>query len=83
MHSELFNQALSLAGAACILAGYVGQQMKWLDTERPFYNIINAIGAAMLGWVALFPFKIGFVLLEFIWVVVSLYALVKPARRRA
>jgi hypothetical protein len=83
MHSEFLNQALSLAGAACILVGYVGHQMKWLNPEGIFYNAINAFGALLLGYVALFPFKIGFVVLEFTWVLVSFYAMVKAARRKS
>ena len=83
MHSEYVNQAISLAGAACILVGYVGHQMKWMNSEGAFYNVINMIGAALLGWVALFPFKIGFVILEFTWVLVSVYALLKPKRAHA
>jgi hypothetical protein len=82
MHSESLNQALSLAGAACILVGYAGHQMKWLNPEGAFYNVINALGAALLGWVAFFPFKIGFVILESAWVLISVYALVKIALRR-
>jgi paired small multidrug resistance pump len=82
MHSEFLNQGLSLAGAAFILVGYVGQQFKWMDSEGAPYNIINAFGSALLGWVALFPFKIGFVVLEFAWVVVSVYGLWKGQQRR-
>jgi hypothetical protein len=83
MHSDYINQGLSIVGAACILLAYVGHQLKWLDPEGAFYNIINLVGAAVLGWVALFPFKIGFVILEFTWVLVSVYALVKSKRRRS
>jgi len=83
MHSDYINQALSLVGAACILIGYVGHQLHWLDSEGAFYNVINLVGAAVLGWVALFPFKIGFVILEFTWVVVSIYALLKSRRSPA
>ena len=57
--------------------------MKWLNPEGIFYNVINAFGALLLGYVALFPFKIGFVVLEFTWVLVSLYAMTKAARRKS
>jgi hypothetical protein len=81
MQNDFINQALSLAGAACILVGYVGHQLEWIDPEGDFYNLINAVGAGILAWVALHPFKIGFVVLEFVWVVVSLFALIKARRR--
>ena len=82
MQTEHLNQALSLAGAACILAGYVGHQLEWLDSEGAAYNVINAIGASILGYVALHPFQIGFVILEFVWVFVSLVGLLKTQARK-
>jgi len=80
MQSDFLNQALSLVGAACILVGYVGHQLECVKPDGIFYNVINAIGAGILAWVTLHPFKIGFVILEFAWVCVTLYAL---SRRRA
>jgi hypothetical protein len=34
----------------------------------------------ILGWVALHPFQIGFVLLEGAWVLISLYVLLRPKK---
>ncbi|MBV9669735.1 MAG: hypothetical protein JOZ43_02160 [Acidobacteriales bacterium] len=81
MQSEWLNQALSLAGALCILAAYVGHQMEWVRAEGVFYNVINAIGAAILGYVALHPFRLGFVVLEAAWLLVSVYALLRRRNR--
>ena len=75
------TQVLSFAGALLILIGYVGHQLKWLDSGRPFYNIVNAIGAAILGWVAFRPFQVGFVMLESVWTIVSLVALWRSLKR--
>jgi len=83
MQSEFLNQALSLVGAACILIGYVGHQLEWIRSDGIFYNVINAVGAGILAWVALHPFKIGFVILEFAWVFVSLYALWRGRTRHS
>jgi hypothetical protein len=83
MHSEFVNQAVSLAGATCILVGYIGHQLKWIDPEGAFYNVVNAVGSALLCYVALFPFKIGFVVLESAWILVSFYGLWKGLRKRS
>lgn len=82
MHSDFWNQAISLVGAGCVLAAYVGHQMEWIDARGVSYNIINAVGSLLLGYIALFPFKIGFVVLESAWVLVSLYALMNVLRHR-
>jgi len=77
MQISATTQALSFTGAMLILVGYVGHQLKWMDPRKPPYNIINAAGSAILGVVALRPFQLGFVVLEFAWVAVSLYALAR------
>jgi len=51
-----------------------------MDSRSPLYNILHAIGSAILGYVALHPFQIGFVLLEAAWVLISLYVLLRPKK---
>ena len=64
-----------------ILFAYVGHQMKWIDSSKPSYNILNAIGSAILAYIAFHPFQVGFVVLEGVWALISIYALLrtKPA----
>jgi hypothetical protein len=80
MKSGIFIQTLSLVGAFFILVAYIGHQFHWLDSEHVAYNLMNAVGAAMLAYVALRPFSAGFVMLEGTWTVVSLIALYKGFR---
>jgi hypothetical protein len=68
-------QVVSVIGALLILTGYIGHQFKWMNSQGVFYNATNAAGAALLAYVALYPFRIGFVILETLWVVVSVVAL--------
>ena len=58
-----------------ILIAYAGHQMNWMKANSRWYNILNAIGSAILGYVAFFPVRIGFIVLEIAWVLISLYAL--------
>ncbi len=81
MHISLATQLVSFVGAMLILVGYVGHQLRWLDARRPFYNLVNVLGAAVLAWVALRPLQVGFAILECIWTVASLVALVRALRR--
>jgi len=81
MDISLVRQAASFAGAMLILFAYVSHQMKWIDSSKPSYNILNAVGSGMLAYIALHPFQLGFVVLESVWALISIYALLrtKPA----
>ena len=71
----------SFVGALLILVAYAGHQMKWMDSRRAAYNMLNAIGSAILGYIAFHPFQIGFVVLEVTWTLISVYALVRQEAR--
>lgn len=75
-------QGLSFAGALLILIGYAGEQFGWLSSRRVFYNVVNAAGSAILGFIALRPFQLGFVILEFTWAAISLWALARIFRQK-
>jgi len=73
MDIAMARQVASLLAALMILLAYGGHQMGRMDSRSPLYNILNTIGSAILGYIALHPFQIGFVLLEGAWVLISLY----------
>ena len=75
------RQIASFAGAFLILIAYTGQQMNWMDGRKPAYNILNAVGSAVLAYIAFRPFQIGFVVLEVSWALISVYALLRPRQQ--
>jgi hypothetical protein len=81
MDTSLVRQAASFVGAMLILFAYAGHQMKWIDSDKPSYNILNAVGSGILAYIAFHPFQIGFAVLEAVWTLISIYALLrmKPA----
>lgn len=83
MHDSFAWQALSFAAAMMILVAYTGQQMKWMDPRSLVYNLLNIVGSAILCYIAFFPFKAGFVVLEGVWVLISIYAIFRNRRERA
>ena len=77
MDISLVRQTASFVGAMLILFAYVGHQMKWIDSNKPSYNILNAVGSGILAYIAFHPFQIGFVVLESVWALISIYALLR------
>lgn len=74
----LARQAASFVGALLILIAYAGHQLKWMDARTATYNLLNAVGSAILAYIAFHPFQIGFVMLEVAWTLISVYALLRP-----
>jgi hypothetical protein len=77
MEISVWRQSASFLGAMLILIAYAGHQMGWMNPRRAAYNILNAVGSAILGYIAFHPFQVGFVILEVAWTLISLYALVR------
>ncbi len=71
-------QILSLVGAFLILSAYVANQRGWMGPEHRSYALINLVGALALGRVAVVDNRWGFILLEAIWVLVSIPPLIRP-----
>ena len=78
MDTSVVRQIASFVGALLILVAYAGHQMRWMNSGRAAYNILNAVGSGILGYIAFHPFQIGFVVLEVTWTIISLYALMRP-----
>jgi hypothetical protein len=78
MEISMWRQSASFLGAMLILIAYAGHQMGGMNARRTAYNILNAVGSAILGYIAFHPFQLGFVILEVMWTVISIYALLRP-----
>ena len=76
----LLTQVASLIGALLILIAYAGHQMGWMRSQSAVYNILNAVGSGILGYIAFHPFQLGFVVMETAWVMISLWSLWKNHR---
>ena len=75
-------QIVSLCGAGLILVGYAGQHLGKFTPTSNLYLLCNAIGALCLGYVAFFPFNIGFVVLETFWLAITAWTFVRASRAR-
>jgi hypothetical protein len=75
-------QFASLLGAALILAAYAAHQAGRMSPESLLYHALNALGGLVLCVVAVDASQAGFIVLEGAWTAISLFALVRTARRR-
>ena len=78
MDIAMARQIASFIGALMILVAYSGHQMGWMNARSAQYNVLNAVGSAILGYIAFHPFQIGFVVLESVWTLISVWALIRP-----
>jgi hypothetical protein len=74
------DQVVQVIGALLILAGFAAIQFGWLSQRSYPYLILNLVGSALLGWLALVEQQWGFVLLEVVWAIVSLWSIVQRLR---
>ena len=73
-------QLLSLLGAVLVLFAFVLLQRGHWRSDTPGYLWANLVGATMLTVVGAWDRRAGFVLLEGVWALVSLWSLVRPQR---
>jgi hypothetical protein len=76
-------QIVSLAGALLILLPFAASQLNRLPVRSIPYQTLNLVGSGALTAVAIIGRQDGFILLEGVWALVSLYGLVSVIRHPA
>ena len=75
-------QVIQVAGSLLILAGFAAAQAGRLSIDSRRYLILNFVGSAILAVLAWIDRQWGFLLLESVWALVSLYSLLQLVRGR-
>ena len=78
----LLDQLVSLAGAILVLAAYLALQRGWLAQEDRLFSVLNLLGGVCLVYVAVIDRRIGFIVLEGSWVLLSLPGAVRRSGRQ-
>ncbi len=69
-------------GVAIIIITYVLLQLEKIKSESLAYSVLNAGGASFIVFSLLFSFNFAAFVVEFFWVLISVYGVVKYFLRK-
>ena len=64
-------------GTAVIIITYILLQIERIKSSSLIYSLLNAVGAAMIIVSLLFSFNFSAFMVEFFWLLISLFGIVK------
>jgi hypothetical protein len=73
----LLLQVISILGALAILGAYAANLLGWISPANLSYSVANLLGSAVLTVIAVIDQQLGFILLEGVWALVSLWGIVQ------
>ncbi len=81
-YARRIDQVVQVIGALLILVAYAAAQFGALNQRSRVYLVLNLVGSAALTLLAWREEQWGFLLLEGVWALVSLWGLVRVQRGR-
>lgn len=76
-------QVISVLGALAILGAYAANLLGWLRPANLSYPLANLIGSGILTFIAIVDKQLGFILLEGVWALMSLWGMIEVLRGKA
>lgn len=73
---------LGFLGDGIIIVTYVMLQARKLGSDNVLYSLLNAVGASLIILSLIYKFNFAAFIVEFFWVLVSLYGLARYFLRR-
>jgi len=78
-----FIDWLGVLGSFVIAGAYLAVSRGWVDAERPAFNLMNLVGAGLILWSLWFRPNAGAILIEVLWILIALAALIRWMVRRS
>lgn len=75
-------QIVSIVGSLAILLAFAADQFGWINPMKVSYQALNIVGAGILTVIAIIEVQYGFILLQGVWTLVSLWKLISILRDR-
>jgi hypothetical protein len=79
-YARPMDQVVQILGALLILAAYAAAQFGALNQRSRVYLALNLVGSAVLAVLAWHEDQWGFLLLEGVWALVSVWGLIQVQR---
>ncbi len=76
-------QIVSVLGALMILLAYAANQFRFIGPSNLSYALLNFVGSLVLAVIAVIEVQWGFILLEVVWALVSLWGIITILRGSA
>ena len=73
-------QIVSVLGALAILGAYIANQFHFIGPSNMSYSVANFVGSTVLLVIALIEVQWGFIPLEGVWALVSLWGIITLLR---
>ena len=77
-----FHDILGTTGVGFIVVMYVMLQTERIDPKRMAFSIFNAVGSILILISLAYEFNFSAVLIEGVWLIVSIYGLWRAWRKR-
>jgi hypothetical protein len=77
-----WHDILGTAGVAIIILTYVMLQIERVRSDQLAYSLLNAAGAALILVSLCYSFNFPSFMVEFFWLLISLFGVAKYLRRR-
>jgi len=78
-----FFEIVGILGVAQILTAYFLLQLGKVTTQQLSYQVLNAIGAAMVLYSLCFRFNLSAFTIETAWLLISVYGIAKVLKRQS
>lgn len=72
-----WSDIIGSVGVAIVIVTYFLLQTERLKSESLRYSVLNGLGAGLIAFSLVYSFNFSAFVVEFLWVLISLYGIVK------